>query len=164
MAKGNSIIVTPEPKGWFSECTISGTPVPGTCMEIVPSTAPVGGRFSYRARSLADGVQGPIIILLEDLLQGKVKSDAYANGDRGFIYFPVNGEEFNMAIRDPAGTGTAGVENIGDQLQVDGATGMLQAATQSPSGTALATPFTLLERGGVDETTTYHRHCRYNAN
>lgn len=159
MAKGNSIIVTPEPKGRFTEGTISGTPVPGTCMEIVPSTDPVGGRFSYRARSTNDGTQGPIIILLEDLLQGKTKSDAYANGERGFLYFPVNGEEFNMAIRDQPGTGTLGVENIGDLLAVDGATGMLQAA-----GSSLSAPFTLLEHGGIDETGTYHRHVRYNAN
>lgn len=159
MAKGNSIIVTPEPKGRFTEGTISGTPVPGTCMEIVPSTNPVGGRFSYRARSSADGTQGPIIILLEDALQGKTKSDAYANGDRGFLYFPVNGEEFNMAIRDQPGTGTANLQNIGDLLHVDGASGMLQAA-----GSALSAPFTLLERGTVDETGTYHRYCRYNAN
>jgi hypothetical protein len=159
MAKGNSIIVTPEPKGRFTEGTVSGTPVPGTCMELVPSTNPTGGRFSYRARSSADGTQGPIIILLEDLLLGKGKSDAYASGERCFLYFPVNGEEFNMAVRDQPGTGTAGVQNIGDLLAVDGASGMLQAA-----GSALSAPFTLLERGTTDETATYHRHVRYNAN
>lgn len=157
MSKGNAIIVTPEPKGRFTEGTVSGTPVPGTCMEMVPSTNPVGGRFSWRARSSADGTQGPIVILLEDTLQGKTKSDAYASGDRCFLYLPVNGEEFNMAIRDQPGTGTLGVENIGDLLAVDGATGMLQAA-----GSALDAPFTLLEHGGIDETGTYHRHCRYN--
>ena len=159
MAKGNSIIVTPEPKGRFSEGTISGTPMPGTCMEIVPSTAAVGERFSFRARSSTDGTQGPIIILLEDALQGKTRLDAYASGDRGFLYYPANGEEFNMAIRDQPGTGTANLQNIGDLLVVDGASGMLQAA-----GSALSAPFTLLERGTVDETATYHRHCRYNAN
>ncbi len=159
MAKGNAVIVTPEPKGRFTEGTVSGTPVPGTCMEIVPSTDPVGGRFSYRARSSADGTQGPIIILLEDLLQGKTFDDAYASGDRCFLYFPVNGEEFNMAIRDQPGTGTANIENIGDLLTVDGASGMLQ-----PAGSSLSAPFTLLEHGSIDPTTTYHRHCRYNAN
>ncbi len=158
MAKGNSIIVTPEPKGRFSEGTVSGTPVPGTCMEVVPSTAAVSGRFSFRARSSTDGTQGPIIILLEDLLLGKTKDDAYVSGERCFLYYPVNGEEFNMAIRDQPGTGTAGLQNIGDLLAVDGASGMLQAA-----GSALAAPFTLLERGTTDQSATYHRHVRYNA-
>lgn len=157
MSRGNSIIVTPEPKGRFTEGTVSGTPVPGTCMELVPSSGKVGGRFTWRARSSADGTQGPIVILLEDLLLGKTKNDAYASGERCFLYFPVNGEEFNMAIRDQPGTGTLGVENVGDLLAVDGATGMLQAA-----GSSLAAPFTLLEHGGIDESGTYHRHCRYN--
>ena len=57
------------------------------------------------------------------------------------------------------GLSKLGVENVGDLLAIDGATGMLQAA-----GSSLSAPFTLLEHGGIDETGTYHRHVRYNAN
>lgn len=159
MARGTEIIVSTNPQGKFEECVVSGTPKPGTCMEIVPSTAPIGTRFTYRARSLADGAKGPVCVLLPDQLQGKLATDAYVNATRGFLYWPIAGEELNMLIRDQPGTGTANVENIGDLLAIDGATGMLQAA-----GSAASAPFWLLEHGGVDETANYLRWCKYIGN
>ncbi len=142
MAKGNEIIVSAEPKGHFEECVISGTPKPGTVMELVPATSPQGGRFTYRACTRADGAKGPIAVLLPDSLQGKLATDAYTNASRGFLYWPIAGEELNMLLRYQPGTGTASTDDIGELLEVDGASGMLQADT---GVAAVSTPFMILE-------------------
>ena len=47
MAKGNEIIVSSEPRGRFEECIVSGTPKPGTVIDIKPTVAAVSGRFTY---------------------------------------------------------------------------------------------------------------------
>jgi hypothetical protein len=112
-------------------------------MELVPDTLPQGGRFTYRARSLlADGAKGPIAVLDFDKLQGKLATDAYVTLTRGFLYWPIAGEELNMLYRDQPGTGTLGSDGIGDLLEVDGNTGMLQGDTGEA---AVSTPFMLLE-------------------
>lgn len=146
--KGNRIILEGSPKGKFMECVISGTPKPGTFMEIVGSTAPVGGRFTFRATTRNDGTKGPIVILKEDDIQGKRYSDAYVSGTVGFLYWPIAGEEFNAMYRYAPGTSTVSEENIGDLLEIDGATGMLQAVG-STGPTHVSAPFYLLEHLGV---------------
>lgn len=149
MARGSEIIVTADPKGHFTECTVVGTPKPGVVMGFVRGTAAVNGRFSYEpaGTTAASGVQGmaadgnrlPIAILLPDHLQGKTPSDAYATGTRGFLYFPVAGEEFNMIIENQSGTADDFV--IGDKLIVDDGTGKLLIS----AGTPESEPFLCLE-------------------
>lgn len=148
MAKGRSIIVSSNPKGFFQEGIISGTPKPGTCMEKVPATTTVGGRFTYRAVTRADGAIGPIIILTEDDLQGKLgvsasaaytggppaPGDAYVSGTRGFLYYPQAGEDFNMIVASVAGT--ADDVAIGDLFGVEQTSGKLKA-----NNSFAATPF-----------------------
>ena len=88
---------------------MSGTPKPGTVLEIVPATGLVSGRWTFRAWSKADGAIGGHPILCNDDLQGFLITTAYVSGR--FIpkvYWPVAGEEFNMLIRDPVGTATLG--------------------------------------------------------
>ena len=143
--KGTKIIVIAEPKGTREECIISGTPLPGTVVELVPSTAPIGGRFTYRLCTRTNGAKGPVVILTEDHLQGKLATDAYVSGTRGFLYWPVAGETFNMLIRHTVGTGSAGEENIGDYLAVEKATGELMAG-----GSLTSQPFMLLEHLGQE--------------
>jgi len=132
--KGTKIIVTDQPKGTFKECTIVGTPKPGTVMEIDPTVAPVGNVFSWQAAGTqaddsaglgmtADGDSVVIAILTEDTGQDKTYNEAYAAGDRGYLYFPANGEEFNMILENQAGT--ADDFEIGDPLMVDDGTGKL---------------------------------------
>lgn len=123
--KGNEIIVSANPQGKFLEGTISGTPKPGTCMELVPATGLVGGRFTYRAVTRADGAKGPIYILLPDMLQGKMATDAYVSGTRGFLYAPIMGEDLNMLVADVAGT--ADDVAIGDLFGVAQTSGKLKA-------------------------------------
>lgn len=153
MAKGNSVILTGDPKGTWEECIVSGTPKPGTCMELVPTTAPVSGRFTYRAVTRSNGAAGPVTILDIDRQQGKIRTDAYVSGTRGFLYWPVAGEEFNMLLRESAGTGTGGETNIGDLLAIEKTTGELMAG-----GSLTSRPFMLMERVTQDVlgTDTHH--------
>lgn len=116
MSKGQSIIVTAKPQGVFLEGIIDSTPSPGMCMEIKPAVAPVSGRHTWRARSLAAGSKGQMTILRENDLEGflglgayrsfgpRAPGTAYVSGTRGFLYDPVMGEEMNIYVKDVAGT------------------------------------------------------------
>lgn len=159
ITKGNEIIVESNPKGVFKEVLVSGTPKPGTCMELVGSTeADANGHHTYRAVTGVDGAARPVAILTNLLgaLQGLTRDDAKVSGDLEMIYFPVAGEEFNMLIRDQPGTGTASLSNVGDRLGIDGASGMLQAV-----GSGAYAPFDLLVHLGTDQTANFHAWCRF---
>lgn len=136
MSLGNGIILNgTEPKGRFQECIVSGTPKPGTCMTKVAATEPVNGIFTYEAFNRgADGADAPTAVLLPDYLQGKLATDAYTNGDRGFLYFPLPGDELNMLLKNISGTSDAFA--IGDPLMVDEDTGKLIAKTGTPEKVA----------------------------
>lgn len=157
MALGNKILINTDAKGRRQSCIISGTPKPGTHMEIVPATGPNGsGLFTYRAATRADGAAGQIVVLLEDDEQGKTVNDAYVSGTVGKLYWPLAGDEMNCLLRDPVGTGTANMHEVGDNLALDGATGMLQAA-----GSATAKPWQLLEDLTTDPTANFLAHCQF---
>ncbi len=137
------------PRGVFEDITVVGTPKPGTLMEIVPSTDPVGNVFSYAVYGAqaassgqyvaADGDKKAIAILMEKDHEGGIYSDAYVTGDRGRIYWPVMGEKFNMLVEDVGGTGDDFV--IGEELMADNGTGKLLTADSD----AEVHPFTSLE-------------------
>jgi hypothetical protein len=42
--------------------------------------------------------KGPFYVLREDYLQGKTVDDAYAAGDRCFLYVPKPGDELNLLL------------------------------------------------------------------
>jgi len=140
MAKGSQIIVSANPQGKFDECVISGTPKPGVCMEIVPGTALQGGRPTMRAVTRATGAKGPICVLLPDSMQGKLPTDAYVDGTRGFVYWPIAGEELNMLLGDVSGTGSVEDTAIGDLFGVETVTGKIIA-----NSAYTATPFQSME-------------------
>lgn len=165
MAKGSEIIVTANPRGRFFEGIILGTPKPGIVVEIDRGTAPDGsGAFSYNpaGTDAASGVQGmaadgnrlPIILLLPDALQGKTVDDAYANGERCFLYAPVPGEEVNVLLENQSGTADDFV--IGDKLIVDDGTGKILIS----SGTPESEPFIALETKS-DLTADYLLHAMF---
>ena len=161
----NAIIVTADPQGRFDEGIITDTSKPGTCMETVPSTPMSSGRFSYRHTSRNDGAKGEVIVLLPDKLQGASVDTAYTANRRGFLYWPKAGDELNMLMRRQTGTGTLGSENVGDPLEIDGASGMLQAVgSGGPTGTHASAPFMLLEHLGVSLTGDTLVHVRYTGN
>lgn len=155
--QGQKIIVSCEPKGRFEGVIVSGTPKPGTCMEYVPSINPISGRFTMRARTITfplDGQKGPVCVLLADELQGGTNTQAYTSGRWGEVYWPTAGDDLNMLLRYQPGTGTALDENIGDLLEIDGSTGMLQGVgTGGATGSHLSAPFQLMEHLGVALTT-----------
>lgn len=132
MAKGNAIILSNQPRGVFLEGPITGTPKPGTCMQIdISEGLDDTGRPTWEAYNAdADGNQRLVAILLPDDFQGKIETDAYVAGDRGKVYIPVAGEEFNMLLADVAGTGDDHV--FGELLMIDDGTGKLIATTGSP--------------------------------
>ena len=141
MSKGNNIIVTSPERGVRLEGIISGTDKPGTVMQMVAATEPIGGRFTWAKASAgmaADGDQRLIAVLLPDVLQGKTAGDAYVTGSRCFLYCPLPGETLNMLVEDVGGTGDDFA--IGDLLEVDNGTGKLLATTSGESE-----PFVCLE-------------------
>ena len=139
MASGNKIVVTPDPKGVFLEGTISGTPKPGTVMEIV-ATALVNGRPTYRIyQPGTNGEQRPIIVCLADPFNGQLSTGAYATAEHGYFYVPQAGEELNMLVLDVAGT--ADDHTIGEVMMVKTSSGLLITTTGSPE----SEPFILLE-------------------
>lgn len=143
--KGSQIILTANPDGRFDEGTIEGALLPGSFVEVKPSTDPQGGRFTYRAVTRANGAKGPVIILLNMDQAGQLATSAYTSGDRCRVYYPRAGDELNALIRESSGTGTAGEVNVGDKLAIEMATGKLMAG-----GALASTPFELREHIGVD--------------
>ncbi len=168
MAKGSNIIVSSYSDGKFFEGIISGTPKPGTIMEMT-TAAPVNGVFTYQVSSRASGAKGPIWVLLGDKLQGKLEvgallgtalgaspGDAYVTGTRGFLYAPEMGDELNLLVASVAGT--ADDVAIGDLFGVQTATGKLIANSSYTSA-----PFQALETI-TDPVTDYMLWTRYLGN
>ena len=63
---GSRVLITGEPKGRFIEGKVSGTPLPGTVMQIAAATEPVQGDYTWEVyNAAADGDQRLIAVLLE---------------------------------------------------------------------------------------------------
>lgn len=159
MADFKTIVTSAEPRGRWEGIIVSGTPKPGTFMEPM-STSPVSGRRTYRARGTTytkDGQIGPVAILDMDENQGGVITQAYTSGRWGRIYWPLPGDELMALLRYQSGTGTSLTENIGDPLEIDAATGMLQGiGTVAGTGAHASAPFVLWEHLGVALTADTH--------
>lgn len=154
MAKGNEIVVSADPKGTFLEGIVSGTPKPGTVMQMT-SAAAVGGRNTWTAYAPGtDGQQRLIAVLLNDTLQGTLATTAYVTGARCFLYCPIPGEELNMLKGDVSGTGDDFA--IGDLLMVDSGTGKVIATTGTPE----SNPFVCMETV-TDPTADQLVHCMF---
>jgi len=158
MALGNNIIISSDPKGVFLEGIISGTPKPGTVMQVKAATEKTSGRFTWEVYNPdADGNQRLIAVLLPDSLRGVAATTAYTTGTRCFLYCPAAGEELNMLVKSISGTSDSWA--IGDLLIVDDGTGKLIATTGSPE----SEPFIMLETVAelTDTGADTLRHCMY---
>lgn len=122
--KGTKIILSGEPQGKFLEGVVSGTPKPGTVMEL-KNTVLKGGEPTWQVWSKASGAYGLIAVLMEDTAQGSIYSTAYVDGTRCRLYCPIAGEKLNMLVHDVAGT--ADDVAIGALFGVETATGKLIA-------------------------------------
>ena len=128
----NTIVLSPEPRGRFIEGIMATgkTPKPGTVMQLEETVEPIGGKFSYEPYDPAadgDNPIGPIIVLIEDTVQGKSHADAYVADTQCFLYIPLPGDELLMILQDVAGTGDD--HTIGEILMVDKGTGKLIVTT-----------------------------------
>lgn len=129
MAKGSLILINgSEGKGRFVSGIISGTPKPGTQMQIKAGTEPVNGLFTFEPCSTA-GDNAPAAILLEDENQGCPATLAYVTGSVGRLYYPISGDELNLLFANIAGTGDTFA--IGAKVCVNNA-GKFVATTGTP--------------------------------
>lgn len=153
--KGTEIVVSANPTGRKVEGLISGTPKPGTCMQIKTAVEPVGGRHTWEiynpvaggSPSLAgDGAPALVAVLDIDHTQGKIFSDAYVSGTRGFIWIPGFGEELNVRKADITGTSSATEDvAIGDRLMIIQGTGFVSKIAVGLVASPVAYPFQSLE-------------------
>lgn len=135
--RGNSTIVTADPKGQFDEGFVATgeTHYPGMIVQRDYTVALRGGRYTYKVFTRdADGNRpaGGYWVVTERMnaLQGKTITDSYPAAQRLSLYSPRNGEELNLLLKDVSGT--ADDHTIGELLIVDTGTGKLIATTGSP--------------------------------
>ena len=118
---GTQIIISTEPQGKFIEGIVSGTPKPGTFMEVVPAVARTQAGWKWRASTKTTGNPRNIVVLLEDKLQGKIYSDAYEDATKCFLYRPTGGEIIHGLVLDVAGTGSTDIHAVGDLMAINNA-------------------------------------------
>jgi hypothetical protein len=138
---GSKVLITGEPKGRVMNGLVSGTPKPGTVMQMKAATEPVSGRYTWEVYDqAADGNRpgGPIGVLLEKG-EGYSYATALEDGYECQVYVPLPGDELNMLVA-ASGTATGDAQAIGDKYMVEDGTGLL-IATSSPE----CEPFTCLE-------------------
>lgn len=153
-ARGNKVIISSPEVGRRVAGVLSGTPKPGTCMEIQTPFYQQGNHLYRVYQPGTDGDRRPVIVLLEDDLQGFVLGTAGVDGTMRQFYYPVSGEEMNMLIADVAGT--ADDHAALEVMIIDTGTGKLIATTGSPE----SEPFILLE-AATDPTADYYAPCLF---
>lgn len=153
MSLGNTVVISENPRGRYLPAIISGTPKPGTVMQIKAGTESVGGAFTWEVYNAdADGNQRLIAVTVEDGNQGFPITTAYVTGTRGMVYCPLPGDELNMLVANIPGTSDSFA--IGDLLMVDDGTGKLIATTSSPESEAFVCAETV-----ATLTADAHVHC-----
>lgn len=152
--KGSQILINGvQPNGRFVAGIISGTPLPGMAMEMVPATEPIGGLFTYRAVS-SQGVKENYFILLEDENQGCNVLTPMISGQVVRLYVPISGDELNLLVESESGTGHHYA--IGDNLIVDN-NGKFILTTGTPG----RTPCTCEETAGAPLSADTLLACRW---
>lgn len=156
MAKGNSIVISQEPRGRFMEGIVNGALYPGVCVQIdVSEGLDGGGRPTWELYNAdADGNQRLVAVLCENWTIGAAATAAYTSGDRGYVYIPLPGDELNMLVSNLAGT--ADDHTFGQIMIIDDGTGELIDTTSSPE----SEPFILLE-AITDPTADTLAHCLF---
>lgn len=161
--KGNDIILNASTLKKV-EGIISGTPKPGTMMQVKAATVAIGGRLTYEiyAPAAGDGAPRELLILDIDYLQGKTVSDAYVSGTRGFLYALRTGDEVNVRKADISGTGSATEDvAVGDRFLIVDGTGMISKVAVGVVNAGAVYPFTAQETF-VDQQAETLVHCVVN--
>ena len=163
--KGTRILISSPSRGFFEHVYITGVPEPGVCMEIKPSTEPVGGLFNYQMYGTqaasgeqyisASGNRKAVAILMEKDDVGGIYSRAYVANEIGRIYWPAMGEQFNIVVANVSGTGDTFI--IGQEMMLEDGTGQLVTGSSSE-----ACPFTMLETVATALTVDTRKWVRFN--
>ena len=142
MSRGNRIVLSENPRGRFLEGTITGTPLPGTIMQLDTTAVDGNGRHTWVVFNRDDDGDRPVgpLAVLTEKGEGFDFDTAYVTGDRGFLYVPLPGDELNLRWSE-AGTGTGDAVAVGDLAIVDDGTGLLVDTT----GTPQSEPFVAME-------------------
>lgn len=145
--KGQEVVIRADSQRKI-EGIISGTPKPGTMMQLKASVEPVGGRHTYEAYApgVGDGAPQELLILDIDHLQGKTWDDAYVTATRGFLHSLVAGDEVNVRKADISGTGSALEDlNIGEKMLIVDGTGKASPLAVGVAASPVSYPFVTLE-------------------
>lgn len=143
MSNHAGIIVQSNPRGIKGEGVADAgfAPKPGQLVELKPNTAAdANGRYTYRAPNVAnDGDPITLVVVTEDHLQGKGKTDAYDAGAPFFWYIPAPGELMQILLQNQSGT--ADSFGVGSKVMLDDGTGLFIAVDSD----ARQVPFEIME-------------------
>jgi hypothetical protein len=131
--KGQEIMLSECPPHRRIEGIISGTPKPGTMMQVVAATAAIGGRLTYQvyAPGTGDGTLAPRYLLDIDHEQGFTFDTAYVTGTRCFLWQLSAGDEVNVRRYDISGTGSpTEAVAVGDKLLIIDGLGKVDKVAQ----------------------------------
>ena len=123
--RGNTILITENPRGRTLQGIVDGTPKPGNIMQVMAVAVDANGNHTwgvYDRSADGDNPAGPLAVLLErgegyapfTISAGDRTNDggtAYTAGDQCMLYCPLPGDELNV-LWATSGTGT------GDALAV----------------------------------------------
>lgn len=160
MSRGNTIIVSGHFQGRKMTGKITGTPKPGTVMQIdVSETIDANNRFTWEVFTATDGVRpfSGCPVLLEKPGSSFLMTRAYVTTEECQVYYPLHGDELNMIVADDASTTTED-HLFGDKYMVDSGTGKLINPSSEESE-----PFTGLE-AVTNQADDYLMHCLYTGN
>lgn len=81
-------------KGHYEEGEADSAITPGQAVELAAD-----GKYDQVQSSQAEGIKGGFKVAYEDSLQGNTITDAYAQGDRVFIYEPLPGDHIHVLVK-----------------------------------------------------------------
>lgn len=134
MARGNGIVVRcgniDKQREWGY---VTGTPKPGTIIQIDASVALKHGKHTWKAYDQgADGDRpaGPFAVLDHQQYTGQTADTAITSGDFCQIFIPLPGDELNLLFLNVGGT--ADDVALGDKMIVDDGTGKVTVTASTP--------------------------------
>lgn len=145
MATDNFTIVL-KGRSHYEEGEADGAITPGMAVEMAAD-----GNFDQQSSAQATALKGGMKIAVEDALQGKKITDAYADGDKLFYYIPVAGDVIHAFVKSGEDI------DVADKLVVEGGgSGLFVEA----AGTETKFQLEALEDSGGALAANAHLRCR----
>lgn len=133
MARGSRIVVNADAKGQYDWVHLATAEYPGTILQLDPSVALSAGKHTavpYNRDADGDRPKGPLMVIVEDLYNGRAATAAVEAGALCKVYIPLPGDEINLLYMNVSGT--ADDVELGDIMTVDDGTGKVIVTTGSP--------------------------------